>query len=98
MQQQVARFERAHFDGEPAAEPENQEGENSPPIEEDEIEFDGADETKAAVTLAERGRVGDSGENEGNQCPPRKVDEDAAPVGRVSLGRRVIRQVHGLRK
>ena len=74
MQQQVARFERTHFDGEPAAEPENQDGKNSPPIEEDEIKLDGTDEPKAAITFAERGRVGDRREDEGNQCPRSEVE------------------------
>jgi len=80
VQKKVARFQRPHLDGESAAEPENQRGKKGPEIEEDEIEFEGADETNAAVTLAERCGIGNRGEDDRDRTPRPEVDERAAPL------------------
>ena len=90
MQEQVARLERAHFDGEPAAEPENQDGKNSPPIEEDEIELESADKTKAAVTFAARRSEGDCGEDKSDDGPGREVKNSSTRF-RGASGGQVIR-------
>ena len=52
MHEQVPCFQRSQFDWKPEAEPENKRRKNCPEIEEDEIEFEGADETKPPVALA----------------------------------------------
>ena len=98
VQQEVARLEWAHFDGEPAAEPKNHDGKNGPPIEEDEIEFGGTDEAKAAISLTERRRVRDRGEDERDNSPRREVKERRAPFRCASFDWQVIRQLHGLGK
>jgi hypothetical protein len=98
VNQKIARIERPDFDGKPAGKPEDRKRKNCPPIEEDEIEFEGADETEAAVALAPGSSERDSCENNSDQAPSREVEKSSAPRGRAFLNRRVIRQVHGLSK
>ena len=95
VQEQIAHFQGAQFDGEPAAEPENQERKDRPKIEQHEVELNCADETKAAIPLAEGCRVGDRSEDERDNSPRREVEKRAAPFRGASPGRQVIGQLHG---